>query len=107
MLFTSYCRIFAETMETYTIMKQLDAQRQAQNVKIREICAFADITPRFYSSVIAGKSDISLGIVLKLAQKLGFSVFLGVKNENFEGSTEQIRKETRGTTSDGSEYNTI
>lgn len=61
------------------IIEQIECQRIKQGIKKRELCAYAEITPRFYSMVVAGKSDISLKITLKLIEKLGFSLFLGIK----------------------------
>ncbi len=61
------------------IIGQIEAHRILQGMSIRDICRFAEITPRFYRMVLSGQSDISLRITAKLAEKTGFYLILGVK----------------------------
>lgn len=58
------------------IIQQIDKIREINGINKRNLCRAAEITPEYYSKLVAGKSQASIVIVEKLAKAVGFELRL-------------------------------
>ncbi len=59
----------------------LDEIRDNRKITKKDLCAAADISPDYYSKVLAGKHAISLPVFMQIADYLGFNVTISLKIE--------------------------
>ena len=63
------------------ILLHLEKVREERNISKKAYCSSLDITPQYYHLILTGKSKPNAEILFKMAEILGFCLFLGVKTE--------------------------
>lgn len=58
------------------MIHKIDKLRITYGVTQRAMAKAADITPEYYSKVIAGKADVSLRVLERLAKVVGCKIML-------------------------------
>lgn len=66
-------------MENITIIHKLDQIRVNMKVTKKDIAGYADITPEYYIKLLSNKHNVSVNVLEKLAERLGFELKLCVK----------------------------